>query len=241
MALESASYINQLIATNPDGSDPKGQGDDHLRLIKNVLKSTFPNFTGPLTGTQAQYNAVLGEGVTMKPGMIVMYSGALNSIPAGWLLCNGSGSTSTGGAVPDMRDRFVIGSGGGYGHLSRGGSDQHNHSVSVSNTTLPIDQMPSHRHNVMGSTSNSWSDQAGAATPIQGGDSPANNKAAGFAGPYTGRYNVNAGFAYFQNDGRTGQPLVEATGNGGAHGHTATAVAASHIPPYVALAFIIKT
>ena len=34
MALESASFLNGLVATNPNGSDSISQGDDHLRLLK---------------------------------------------------------------------------------------------------------------------------------------------------------------------------------------------------------------
>ncbi len=43
MALESASFIAGLVATNPGGSDSISQGDDHLRLIKDVLKSSLPD------------------------------------------------------------------------------------------------------------------------------------------------------------------------------------------------------
>ena len=47
MALESATYIPELTNTNPVGaSDPKSQGDDHLRLIKKVLLNTFGSFVG---------------------------------------------------------------------------------------------------------------------------------------------------------------------------------------------------
>ena len=38
MSLESATYVNQLSQNNPASSDPRSNGDDHLRLIKNVLK-----------------------------------------------------------------------------------------------------------------------------------------------------------------------------------------------------------
>jgi len=63
MSLESASWINQLVATNPEGTDPKSQGDDHLRMIKAVLKNQFPAFTGqPVTKTEAQLNAGLIAG-----------------------------------------------------------------------------------------------------------------------------------------------------------------------------------
>jgi len=43
MALESATYISQLVDTNPAGSDVISQGDDHLRLIKEVLQSSLPD------------------------------------------------------------------------------------------------------------------------------------------------------------------------------------------------------
>ena len=43
MALESASYVSGLVSTNPNGSDSISQGDDHLRLIKDVLKTSFPD------------------------------------------------------------------------------------------------------------------------------------------------------------------------------------------------------
>lgn len=42
MGLESGTYINDLVSSNPAGSDLESQGDDHLRLLKSVLQSTFP-------------------------------------------------------------------------------------------------------------------------------------------------------------------------------------------------------
>lgn len=45
MGLEIATFINSLNSGNPDGADLKSQGDDHFRLIKSVLKATFPNAT----------------------------------------------------------------------------------------------------------------------------------------------------------------------------------------------------
>ncbi len=43
MGLESASFVNDLVITNPLGTDTIPQGDDHLRLIKTVLKASFPD------------------------------------------------------------------------------------------------------------------------------------------------------------------------------------------------------
>jgi hypothetical protein len=58
--LETATYINGLVATNPVGTDPKSAGDDHLRLIKSTLKATFPNITGAVTPTHGELNYVTG-------------------------------------------------------------------------------------------------------------------------------------------------------------------------------------
>lgn len=47
MSLESATYISQLDTANPTGSDKRHQGDDHLRLLKSVLQTTFPSAASP--------------------------------------------------------------------------------------------------------------------------------------------------------------------------------------------------
>lgn len=43
MALETASWISQLVDTNPVAGDPVGEGDDHLRMLKTVLQNSFPS------------------------------------------------------------------------------------------------------------------------------------------------------------------------------------------------------
>jgi hypothetical protein len=60
MALESATYISDLVITNPTGSDAKSTADDHLRLIKTAVKATFPNITGTVTPTHTELNYVAG-------------------------------------------------------------------------------------------------------------------------------------------------------------------------------------
>lgn len=62
MPIESASYISDLVTTNPAGSDAKSTADDHLRLIKSAVKATFPNVTGAVTPTHTELNYV--DGVT---------------------------------------------------------------------------------------------------------------------------------------------------------------------------------
>lgn len=56
-----------------------------------------------------------GGGI-IPSGGIIMWSGSIASIPAGWLLCNGTSGT------PDLRDRFVVGAGSTYAVAATGGS-----------------------------------------------------------------------------------------------------------------------
>lgn len=67
MALESATYISDLVITNPTGADSKSTSDDHHRLIKSTLKATFPNVTGAVTVTQSQLNDVVNKAPSASP------------------------------------------------------------------------------------------------------------------------------------------------------------------------------
>lgn len=134
MTVETASYISQLNTSNPAASDNISEGDDHLRLIKSVLKTQFPNLsTTAVTQSSAQMNK-LG----FETGMVCMYGS--NSTPTtatisgvnDWLICDGSAySTSTYSAlyavigtvfgtsgsdfkVPDYRTYFPVGVGSGF-------------------------------------------------------------------------------------------------------------------------------
>lgn len=60
MPLESATYISGLVATNPSATDGCQQGDDHIRLIKSTLQTTFPNINGAVTATAADLSNVAG-------------------------------------------------------------------------------------------------------------------------------------------------------------------------------------
>jgi microcystin-dependent protein len=67
-------------------------------------------------------------------GVIVMWSGLLTSIPAGWALCDGSVV-----GRPDLRDRFIVGGGSSYGVGTTGGQNT---------VTLSVNQLPPHSHGV---------------------------------------------------------------------------------------------
>ena len=60
--------------------------------------------------------------VTITPGVstfavptggIILWSGAANAIPTGWVLCDNSTAAQNAGA-PDLRDKFIIGAGNSY-------------------------------------------------------------------------------------------------------------------------------
>lgn len=67
MPLEAATFISDLVATNPTGADLKNAGDDHLRLVKSALKATLPNITGAVTATHLELNHVAGVTGPLQP------------------------------------------------------------------------------------------------------------------------------------------------------------------------------
>lgn len=67
MPLETPTYISDLNALWPLGTDSKSDGDNHLRNFKGAVKTTFPNVTGAVTKTHTQLNNALDKtGDTMS-------------------------------------------------------------------------------------------------------------------------------------------------------------------------------
>lgn len=114
MGLESATYISDLVATNPAAGDNRSEGDDHLRLVKSVLKASFPNLTGAVSPTQTELNYV--DGVTSAiqtqidakaPTASPTFTGTINgaamtltgAVNLSGLLTGSAGLTISGGAV----------------------------------------------------------------------------------------------------------------------------------------------
>lgn len=83
------------------------------------------------------------EGRTTPVGGIIMWSGAVASVPTGWQLCNGTNGT------PDLRDRFIVGAGAAYAVGAAGGSANaslvaHDHAVNLTSGGQSND----HNHSV---------------------------------------------------------------------------------------------
>lgn len=154
MALETGTYINSLNPANPAGTDPRAQGDDHIRLLKSTIKNTFPNINSAVTVTDEQLNSIAGSGVLCFPGMIVMWSGTVATIPAGWKLCNGVGTISTGAAVPNLVGKFIVGSatdsGSTYDIGDTGGAANFTYS-GVTGDSNPAFTIPITGYNITGS------------------------------------------------------------------------------------------
>ena len=76
MGLEVATYISELVDSNPVGGvDDYATADDHLRLIKLVLQSQFPNFNAAaVNATPAELNIL--DGVTAVAADLNIVAGA---------------------------------------------------------------------------------------------------------------------------------------------------------------------
>jgi microcystin-dependent protein len=141
-------------------------------------------------------------------GGILLWSGSIGSIPAGYVLCNGNNST------PDLRDRFVVGAGSTYAVDATGGSADsvvitHNHTATSTVTD------PGHDHDAI--------------TQVSGSSS----SGAQFANSFSG--SVNTTSTQMIQTATTGITVATTTANAGTSGTNA------NLPPYYALAYIMKT
>jgi hypothetical protein len=154
-------------------------------------------------------------------GGILLWSGSIGSIPAGYVLCNGNNGT------PDLRDRFVVGAGTTYAVNATGGSAD---AIVVS-----------HDH-TYSSTTGSGGSATGSVTGGVGGDFGPFSSATGVLA-----VSDNVGNRP-QGAGGTGSSRT-ATITIPTHTHTVsgtTATAGSsgtngNLPPYYALCYIMKT
>jgi hypothetical protein len=248
MPIETANYIDQLDPTNPAAPDLLADTDNHLRMIKQVLKNTFPSVTGPVSATQYQLQA------NVPVGGIIMWNGNAASVPAGWGLCTGATYTRLDGAgsivSPNLTDRFIKGlavagtdngtTGGAVihtgstsasgDHTHSGYTDAqgtHSHGGATAGHVLTVGQLAYHTHTT--------------SVAVIGGGSG--------SGTYFPSNNI-----FMEDRGSTGAGGNEAHAHGisadgnhahniatyGAGNHAHTVTIADGRPPYFTLAFIIK-
>ena len=159
-------------------SDITGQ---NLGDLANVSVASNPTFGHVLKWTGSAWTAQAdgggsggggGAGVDGAPaGTVIMWSGAANSIPTGYLLCDGSainrltytdlfnaigtvhgsGDGSTTFNIPNLRNKFVVGEGTSYALAATGGSADatlvsHSHTVDSHTHSDGSLQADNHNH-----------------------------------------------------------------------------------------------
>lgn len=184
-------------------------------------------------GTSGQVMVSAGSGNTptwanaFPSGGIILWSGAADAIPSGWVLCNGSNST------PDLRNRFIVGAGSTYAVGATGGTTTAAGAISgtVGDTALTEAQMPKHWHNMKGPNSGDVPQGSVTGFSNYGGGTPDDG------GWLYGTYSTGGDAASGSNS--TG------TANGAAHTHsfsgTFTGTSGANLPPYYALCYIMKS
>jgi len=78
MGLETGTYLDALVPTNPASTDGLAQADDHIRLLKSALKNTLPNLSGAVNATQAELNVL--DGITATTAQLNFTAGVTSNI-----------------------------------------------------------------------------------------------------------------------------------------------------------------
>ena len=104
-------------------------------VAATVFSDGSINSTGIITASTYHGSGADLTGIVGVPtGCILLWYGAANAIPSGFILCNGSNGT------PDLRGKFVVGyhdSNGDYDVGDTGGAET---------VTLTVSEMPEHAH-----------------------------------------------------------------------------------------------
>ena len=105
--------------TNPIQLGTDGRPPQEIWLTSGVnYKFVLTDSNGVTIQTYDNLYGILGSAPSVNPipaGGIIMWSGSIGSIPSGYYICDGNNGT------PDLRDRFVVGSGNTYAVGNTGG------------------------------------------------------------------------------------------------------------------------
>ena len=192
--------------------------------LKNKLDGIASGATNVTNNNQLTNGAGYVTAANAFPsGGIIIWSGAVNQIPTGWVLCDGNNST------PDLRDRFIVGAG-------TGGSYSPGNTGGAASVTLSVAQMPSHSHST-NSHSHSFSGSGSHSHVLPVGRGGSQSNISGYIA-YDRveqiQNNLSTQSASVTVSGTTGgeSPNTNPDGGGGSH---------ENRPPYYALCYIMKT
>ena len=206
----ASNALNAAVATTAEGLTDIASID----TTGNITANKFFGDGSSLTGIEA-----------FVTGMIILWSGASNAIPSGFVLCDGNNST------PDLRGRFVVGH-----HPSDGDYDVNDTGGAVSNT-LSTSQLPSHNHSF--TTGNPSISLTGSVTRIA--ETYAGNGTA--SGVFTKTGSINSS----NTPSRVDSSPSGGFSFDGTHTHSGTtdsvgsASGIENRPPFFALCYIMKT
>lgn len=172
-------------------------------------------------------------------GIIVLWSGAIVDIPPGWHLCDGQAGT------PDLRNRFIVGAGDTYAPDAVGGSGSHDHTASSVNdihnhvATNALDQ---HVHTFEGDGHDHGVDGSGHFHPLEVGNQIENVYPDGAFYDHTEDVEITGDTTEEDAVGTTDadQHGHVITVQNDTHNHGITVNAKTVLPPYYALAYIMK-
>jgi len=139
--------VNGLIAnTNPIILGTDGRPPSEIWLTDGFFyKFVLTDSSDVTIQTYDNLYGIIGTAPTpatpTPAGVIVLWSGSIGSIPAGWALCNGNNGT------PDLRNRFIVGAGSTYSVDATGGSADAI-VVSHTHTATSVVTDPGHNHTV---------------------------------------------------------------------------------------------
>lgn len=238
--IEAGATRNSTDAQLRDRSTHTGtQSADTITGLGTAATSDLVQTGGQsetLIMSQKAVTDAITSGSIFSRGMILLWSGELLDIPAGWAICDGTNGT------PNLTDRFIIGAGGNLSPGNTGGSSSvvtssagaHTHpiSVTVNAHTLSASQTPSVTGEVTGAIDSSqgiFSSASGAFSVSGAVENPASKSS------YRGTFYRSI---KFNNGGSGGSHSHGASGSSssaGAHTHTVNT-----LPPYYALALIMK-
>jgi hypothetical protein len=103
MGLESVTHLDDLDSTNPVGTDPRSEGDDHIRNVKSALLTDFPGISGIVTSTHSELNYVdvTAGTLTASKAIVVDGSSKIDNLKVDNIDINGNtiSSTDTNGTI----------------------------------------------------------------------------------------------------------------------------------------------
>lgn len=265
--------ISTIDPSTPAETDEVGAGAQQIRDFKNAVRTAFPNVdglveagVGTATGpTAAQFSALFdrldqletigtGDVGSVPIGTIVAWYSP-NTLPAGWVLCDGGSYSGFNGPVttPNLAGRVLVGAisgdptfgagnqGGTSGDFTSGdgGDDDITGAINIPDHVIGASNLPEHSHPMF----TSYTQSAGAAgdIPVQANRRVAQAWVSGssVSNNYEMQDDPTQGPSNLGITGNTGQttpdplthPSQDITLTGVAHNHDTT-------PPFFACDYI---